>query len=188
VKKSLGTAAKSFAGNGDAFNLAIQQTGDLVNSTAGQTDDLLQVAQNLNTLAGVVKGREQVLGTLIQDFGTASKVFADEKGDIQDLVKGLLTLLNNGGDLLNKYQGNLPGDLAVLTRVALVLQGDVKSVGGLITALPKVSSAFINGYDPSQKALVLRFALDAFLRTWIRALTKNDNTPCNCPWMTKGGK
>lgn len=195
VKKSLGTAAKSFAGNGDAFNLAVQQTGDLTHATAGQTDDLLQVAENLNTLAGVVKGREQVLGTLIQDFGAASKVLADEKHDIQDLITGILALLNNGGDLLNKYKGNLPGDLAVLTRVALTLQGDVKSVGGLITALPKVSSAFINGYDPQQRALVLRFAGDAFLRTWIRALTKNDNTPCplpapnsNCPWMSKGGR
>lgn len=195
VKKSLGTAAKSFAGNGDAFNLALQQTGDLTSATAGQTDDLLRVAQNINTLAGVVKGREQVLGTLIQDFSTASRVFADEKGDIQDLVKGVLALLNNGGDLLNKYRGNLPGDLAVLTRVALVLQGDVASLGNLISALPKVSSAFINAYDPQQRSLVLRFALDAFLRTWIRALTKNDGTPCplpapnsNCPWMTKGGK
>jgi virulence factor Mce-like protein len=197
VRAALGKAASSFAGNGDAFNLALQQTGTLTDSVAGQTGNLLAVARNLNSLAGVVRGREQVIGTLIQDFGTASSVLAQEKTDIQGLVGNVLALVNSGKTLLDKYQGNLPGDLAVLTRVALTLQGDQSQVTTLVKVLPDIAAEFIDGYDRRQNALVLRFATDAFLRTWIKALTRNDGTPCplpapnsNCPWMPdqKGAK
>ncbi len=193
VNKAVGTAANSFKGNGNAFNQALQQTGELANNIAGQNDQLLQVAQNLNTLAGVVRGREQTLGTLIQNFSTASSVLADERGDLQSLVNNLLTLLNDGGKLLGKYQADLPSDLAVLTRVALVLQGNYKSVGQLIHALPNVSGAFIGAYDKKNHSIAIRFALDAFLRTWIKALTRNDNVSCplpapnsNCPFSFIG--
>jgi virulence factor Mce-like protein len=193
VNKAVGNTANSFKGNGNAFNEALQQTGDLATNIASQNDQLLQVAQNLNTLAGVVRGREQTLGTLIQNFSTASQVFADERTDIQSLVNNTLVLLKDGGKLLDKYQGNLPSDLAVLTRVALVLQGNYKSVGQLIHALPNVSGAFIGAYDKKNKSIAIRFALDAFLRIWIKGLTRNDNTPCplpapnsNCPFSFTG--
>lgn len=189
VNRAVGTAARSFKDNGNAFNEALQQTGDLTDNIASQDDQLLEVARNLNTLAGVVRGREQTLGTLVQDFSTATKVFSSERQDIQSLVNNILILLKDGGKLLGKYQGRLPGDLAVLTRVALVLQGNYQSVGGLIRALPNVSQAFIGAYDKGNHSIAIRFALDAFLRTWIKGLTRNDNVPCplpppnsNCPF------
>jgi virulence factor Mce-like protein len=195
VNRAVGAAARSFQGNGNAFNEALQQTGDLTDNIASQDDQLLEVAKNLSTLAGVVRGREQTLGTLIQNFGTATKVFADERQDIQSLVNNILVLLKDGGKLLTKYQGRLPGDLAVLTRVALVLQGNYQSVGGLIRALPNVSQAFIGAYDKDNHSIAIRFALDAFLRTWIKGLTRNDNVPCplpppnsNCPFSFGGTK
>ncbi|SEF88453.1 virulence factor Mce family protein [Thermomonospora echinospora] len=193
VNKALGGAAESFKGNGQSFNATLEQAGRLVENIAGQDEELLEVARNLDRLAGVVRGREQVLGQMISDFGEATRVLAAERGELQDLVRGVLELTEQGDKLLKKYKGQLPYDLAVLTRFALSLQGQSKRVAQLLDALPEVSNALIGGYNPKAKALNLRFATDVFLRTWLTGLMGTDDVPCplpepnsNCPWQQGG--
>jgi phospholipid/cholesterol/gamma-HCH transport system substrate-binding protein len=194
VQSALGTAADTVNGTGKEFNATLEQSARLVENVAGQDQELLQVARNLQQIAGVVRGREQVLGQLITNFAEATRVLSAERGELQQLVRGILELSEQGDKLLQKYKGNLPGDLAVLTRTALVLKGNSKELAQLLEALPGISDALINGYNEDAKALQIRFATDAFLRTWLRALLDKDDVPCplpppnsNCPWMTGGG-
>ncbi|WP_240489732.1 MCE family protein [Actinomadura atramentaria] len=194
VNTALHGAAQSFAGNGKDFNATLEQSARLVENVAGQDKDLIEVARNLDRMAGVVRGREQVLGTVIRDFGQASQVLAAERGELQQLVTGVLDLAKNGGKLIDKYKGQLPYDLSVLTKVALVLKGNAKQLGQLIDVLPGISSAFIGGYNTTDKSLHLRFAADAFLRTWLRGLLNTDEVECplpkpnsNCPFTYSGG-
>jgi phospholipid/cholesterol/gamma-HCH transport system substrate-binding protein len=190
VKKALGGAAQSFDGNGQAFNQALEQGGRLTSNIAGQTDELLKVAGNLHQVAGVVRGREQVIGQLVNDFSTVTQILASERQNLTQLVQNVAVLIDHGNGLLKRYQGNLPYDLSVIARIALVVNGQSQRLSLLLQSLPKVSRTFINGWDPKKHALVIRFATDAFLRTWIRGLTKKDYVPCplpapnsNCPWM-----
>jgi phospholipid/cholesterol/gamma-HCH transport system substrate-binding protein len=190
TRRALGQAADSVNGNGQEFNAALEQGARLTENIAAQDKELLAVAQNLSRLAGVVRGREQVLGTIIRDFGTATQVLAAERKDIQELVSGILELSQQGDGVIRKYQDQLPYDLAVLTRVALMLKGDAKQVGMLLKALPGVGAGLIQAYDPQLKTLRLRFATDAYLRTWLKGLLNSDEVPCplpapnsNCPWQ-----
>ncbi|MBC6460077.1 MCE family protein [Actinomadura sp. HBU206391] len=190
VRGSVGDAADSFRGNGTEFNSALQQSARLTANLAGQDRQLLEVARNLSRLAGTVRGHEQTLGSMISGFSTATKVFAAERQELQQLIRGLLQLANQGSEILTKYEGQLPGDLAVLTRVALTLQGQSRQLALMFKALPGVSEAFINAYDPASKSLVLRFPTDAFLRTWLQGLSGGllDGCPLpppnsNCPWQ-----
>jgi virulence factor Mce-like protein len=189
VKKALGGTAQAFDGNGQAFNQALEQGGRLTSDLAGQTDELLQVADNLHQVAGVVRGREQVIGQLINDFSTVTQMLASERRNLIELVQNVAVLIDQGNGLLKRYQGNLPYDLSVIARISLVVSGQSDRLSLLLKSLPEVSKTFINGWDPNKHALVLRFATDAFLRTWIRGLTKKDYVPCplpppnaNCPW------
>jgi phospholipid/cholesterol/gamma-HCH transport system substrate-binding protein len=191
----LDRTANSFNGNGREFNATLEQSARLVENVAGQDKELVQVAQNLNRLAGVVRGREQVLGQMIQNFSEATRVLSSERGELQDLVRGILKLAENGGKLLEKYKGQLPEDLAVLTRTALMLKGNAKQVAQLVESLPLLNEALIGGYNPKNKSLQLRFAVDAFLRTWLKSLLNDDDVPCplprpnsNCPWQNGGGR
>ncbi|QXJ21657.1 MCE family protein [Actinomadura graeca] len=195
TRTALDRAAGTVRGNGGEFNATLEQGARLVENVAGQDRELIQVARNLDRLAGVVRGRERILGTMIRDFGQAARVLASERGDLQRLVTGILDLSRNGGKLLDRYKGRLPHDLAVLTRTALMLKGDSAQIAQLLDALPGVSEAFIGGYDPKDKALHIRFATDAFLRTWLKGLTKDDGVGCplpapnsNCPWQNGGGR
>ncbi|WP_030169714.1 MCE family protein [Spirillospora albida] len=193
MQKALGTTARTLNGNGRQFNATLEQSARLVENIAGQDEELIKVAQNLNRLAGVVRGREQILGTLIRDFGEASRVLSAERGELQQLITGLLELSRNGDKLIDKYEGQLPYDLAVLTRAALVLKGNSKTIAQLVDVLPGINDALIGGYNPKNKSLQIRFATDAFLRYWLKGLMGTDDVPCplpkpnsNCPWDNGG--
>lgn len=194
MQTALGNAAATFKGNGKDFNATLEQSSRLVENVAGQDKELIQVARNLSRLAGVVRGREEVLGTMIRDFGEATRVLSSERGELQDLVNGILDLSRNGDKLLQKYKGQLPYDLAVIGRVALVLKGNSRSLAQLLQALPGISDALVGGYNPKNKSLQIRFATDAFLRTWLKGLMNDDNVGCplpkpnsNCPFQQSGG-
>lgn len=194
MQGALDTAAGTVQGNGRQFNATLEQSARLVENVAGQDQELIEVAENLDRLAGVVRGREQVLGTLIRNFGEATRVLSSERGELQELIKGMLVLADNGQELLDKYEGQLPYDLAVLTRTALVLKGNSKELAQLLEVLPGISDALIGGYDPETKSLYIRFATDAFLRTWLKGLMDTDEVGCplpapnsNCPWDDEGG-
>ncbi|GLZ13070.1 ABC transporter substrate-binding protein [Actinomadura sp. NBRC 104425] len=196
TRTALDRAARSVDGNGREFNATLEQSARLVENVAGQDKELIEVARNLDRLAGVVRGREQVLGQMINDFSAATRVLSAERGELQDLIRGILALADNGGKLLDKYKGQLPSDLAVLTRTALVLRGNSRQIAQLIEALPGLNDALIGGYNPENKSLQIRFATDAFLRTWLKGLLDDDDVACplpppnsNCPWQngTQGG-
>ncbi|GAA2111699.1 MCE family protein [Actinomadura alba] len=189
VRGALGGAADSFRGNGTEFNSALQQSARLTANLAGQDEQLLAVARNLNRLAGAVRGRERTLASMISGFSTATGMLAAERRDLQQLIKALLELTTQGTGILTKYEGQLPGDLAVLTRVALTMRGQSERLAMMFKALPEVSETFINGYDPAKGSLVLRFPTDAFLRAWLQGLSGGllDGCPLpppnsNCPW------
>ncbi|MGK5550967.1 MCE family protein [Actinomadura kijaniata] len=194
MQKALGDAADSFNGNGRAFNATLEESGRLVENIAGQDKELIEVARNLDRLAGVVRGREQVLGQMIRNFGEATRVLSAERGELQELVRGIVDLSRHGDKLLDKYKGQLPYDLAVLTKTALVLKGNAQSLAQLLRALPGINEALINGYNPRNKSLQIRFATDNFLRTWLRTILNREYVPCplpepnsNCPWMRREG-
>ncbi|MQY06657.1 MCE family protein [Actinomadura macrotermitis] len=189
MQTALGNAARSFDGNGRDFNATLEEGGRLVENVAGQDKELIAVARNLSRLAGVVRGREQVLGEMIRNFGEATRVLGAERGDLQELVAGLLALSRNGGKLLEKYKGQLPYDLAVLTKTALILKGNAKELAQLVGALPEIARTFINAYNPKNQSVQIRFATDAFLRTWLKGLLNSDQVNCplpkpnsNCPF------
>jgi phospholipid/cholesterol/gamma-HCH transport system substrate-binding protein len=195
TRAALGKAARSVDGNGQDFNAALEQGSQLTDNVAAQDQELLAVARNLDRLAGVVHGREQIIGTMIRDFGAATQMLAGEREDIQGLIRGVLELSRQGDGIIRKYEGQLPYDLAVLTRVALTLKGDAKQVGMLIKALPGIGAVLIQAYDPKIKGLRIRFPTDAYLRTWLMSLLGSNEVGCplpppnsNCPWQGRRGR
>ncbi|GLW63497.1 ABC transporter substrate-binding protein [Actinomadura rubrobrunea] len=190
TRTALDRAARSFEGNGRLFNATLEQSARLVENVAGQDRELIEVARNLDRLAGVVRGREQVLGQMIHDFAEAARVLSAERGELKELIRGILDLADHSAELLDEYKGRLPYDLAVLTRTALMLKGNSRQVAQLIDALPGINEALIGGYSPTTKSLQIRFATDAFLRTWLKGLLNDDDVACplpppnsNCPWQ-----
>jgi phospholipid/cholesterol/gamma-HCH transport system substrate-binding protein len=177
--------AGAFQGNGQLFNSVLQQTGTLSSSIAAQDDQLLRVAQNLNRIAGIVRGRERVLGSLLSDFSQASQMAADERQNIRDIVSGTAHLVDHGGALIKAYQQKLPEDLARFSQIALIVKGDASRLASFVQSLPDLNYTFINAYDEKSHALVSRIGFDNLLRSYLAALlhqsTINPSVPCPLP-------
>ncbi|MWA02522.1 MCE family protein [Actinomadura sp. LD22] len=182
---ALGTAAGSLNGNGAAFNQAFQQAGQLMNNLAGQDKQLLQVAQNLDRLAGIVKGREKTLGTLVSDFSKVSTTLANERQSIRTLVEAIADLAKRGDVLIKMHQDTIPSDLHKTAQVSLTLKGSADTLGGVLQALPNIAFQFVNAYEPENHAIMLRVTLDNFARSYLAAALKSptidESVPCPLP-------
>ncbi|GAA3204191.1 MCE family protein [Actinocorallia longicatena] len=185
VNGLIGKAATSLNGNGTAFNQAFEQTARLVTQLSGQDEKLLAVAGNLNRLAGAVKGREKVLGSLIDDFSTATTMLAGERKNIQTLITAVADLARRGNVIIDTYDEKLPDDLVRMAQVALSLKVNAKSLGKLLNAIPGLSYQFVNAYDPKKHAINSRITLDHFVRSYLAAILKepriNSKVPCPLP-------
>ncbi|GAA2725576.1 MlaD family protein [Actinocorallia aurantiaca] len=190
ARKATRNAAESFEGNGEVFNQVLQESGRLTETLGGQADSLAGLAENLSVLSDVVKGKEDVLGDMIEQLSAATSVFAQERDEIEKLVKSLVRLVRSGDVLLKKYEGTLVDDLRVLTQVTLVLKGNSGQLEQLVNSLPKVAKAFLDTWDPKSHTATLKLSLDPSLRNLARELGVSDGSECilpqpafaNCEW------
>jgi phospholipid/cholesterol/gamma-HCH transport system substrate-binding protein len=148
VNKLVSGGAAALRGHGADLNSALEQTGRLASLLASQDDKLLAAAANVHELATILNQRESVLGTLLDDFATATQVLADERESIATFLSGLVELTEQGNALLDKYREQLPDDLAGLTRLAMVIQDNAGSVQQLVHALREISDGFTAAYEP----------------------------------------
>lgn len=181
----LGNVAATLDGNGTAFNRTFQQTGRLVTDLAGQDQQLLKVAKNLNQVAGAVRGREKILGTLVESFADSSKMLADERKNIRTLIEAIADLARRGKVLIEAHQKTLPDDLVRIAQVALMIKGSSGSVSKFLQSLPDFSYQFVNSYEPKGRTLVARIVLNNFLRSYLTAILKepwpSSKVPCPLP-------
>ncbi|WP_106397826.1 MlaD family protein [Actinocorallia populi] len=190
ARKATRKAAESFEGNGEVFNQVLQESGRLTETLGGQADSLAGLAENLSVLSDVVKGREDVLGDMIEQLSTATSAFARERAEIEKLVKALVRLVRSGDVLLAKYEGTLVDDIHVLTQATLVLKGNSGRLEQLVGSLPEVAEAFLNTWDPKSNTATLKLVLDPALRNLVRQLGVSDGDECilpqpafaNCKW------
>jgi phospholipid/cholesterol/gamma-HCH transport system substrate-binding protein len=192
ANKVLHKGAESFQGNGPAFNAALQQSADLTAHIAGQDQQLLEVAQNLHRIAGVVAGRQKALGALISDFSQASADLASERQDVQTLIVALTSLVQHGDVLIKSYQGRLVQDLGRIAQITLIVKGNADQLAAFLKALTPLNYMLTNGTNHKDHALTLRLALNNVYREYLAAALKqptvNPKVKClpkpfsNCPW------
>lgn len=182
ANKVLHKGAASFAGNGAAFNAALQQTADLTSHIAGQDDQLLEIARNLHAIAGVVADRQKDLGTLISDFSQVSADLSSERQSVETLLIALTGLVQHGDVLIKTYQGQLVQDLGKFAQISLVVKGNADQLATLLKALTPLNYMLINGTNHTDHALTLRLALDNVYRSYLAAALKqstvNPKVPC----------
>ena len=181
----LGNTAASVNGNGPAFNQAFQQAGQLVNNLAGQDQQLLKVAKNLDRLAGVVRGREKTLASLVHTYAQASQMLAGERTDIHTLVSAIADLARRGDVIIKVRQETLPSDLTKTAQVALMIKGNAAALGNFLKSIPGFGYGFVNSYEPETRTIVTRVVLDNFVRAYLTAILRqpspNSKVPCPLP-------
>jgi phospholipid/cholesterol/gamma-HCH transport system substrate-binding protein len=142
------TGATTFGGHESSFNDLLRTASNLTSDLASQDGRILAAAQNLHEIATTANARQQQLGQAIDGFAKASSLLADERNQIAGVLQGANRLVDGSSSLLDAYGGNLPTDLANLSRLGLTLQSNEKVFSDLFAAFPNTARGLINAYDP----------------------------------------
>ncbi len=171
VAELVSSGAAALEGQGRTINEALGETSTLAATLAGLDTQLLDAAANLHALAGSLNSREQQLGSLIDGLSEATSVLAAERDGIAGFLRSIVSLTEQGNGLLDAYEDDLPGDIATLTDLILVLEANLGSVEQLVAAFPANNESLIAAYDPSRQGIVLRVGLTGVAIDLINALT-----------------
>jgi len=156
VEKLVSGGAAALAGHGTTLNDALDQASKLAQLFASQDQNLLSIAQNLHLLASALESRQDELGKLLDDFAAATNVLASERDSIVRFLHALDQLTQSGQVLLERYQMQLPQDVASLASVVLTLQVNAGSVQQVIQAVDDLGQGVIEAYDPQSGGAKVR--------------------------------
>ena len=162
-----GTAA--LKDKGPLINDALKQAGEITTLFAKQDDRLVAVAKSLHALATAVNAREAELGGLIHSFSSVTEVVARERQKIVSLLESLARLPGQGELLLGDIEKDLPGAVARLVELALVLDANVVSVRQTVKGLADAASGIVAAWDHNG-ALNLRGTASAYLAVVLQPL------------------
>jgi phospholipid/cholesterol/gamma-HCH transport system substrate-binding protein len=180
------TGATTFGGHEASFNDLLHSASTLTADLAGQDDRILDAAQALHDLAATANARQEQLGHTIDAFSQASGLLADERAQIGGVLSGANRLVDQATSLLDAYRGTLPGDLANLSQLGLVLEANEHVLSDLFAAFPNTAKGLIEAYDPVNNTVHLganlgpsvNGILDATLGRILDKLGLGGLTPC----------
>jgi virulence factor Mce-like protein len=171
--------ADDLDGNGAALNGALGSISELTQSLAEKDDDLVRIIDHFDDFTATLVTREQQLGTVLSSFATTASVLAEERGNIERLVKALGQLSVDGLDLVSEHRVKLQHDIEVLTHTLLSVQTNIESVRQLLDAAPvMVAGQDLDGineglnaaYDPEYHRIDLRNATSPVLSDLLRTI------------------
>jgi phospholipid/cholesterol/gamma-HCH transport system substrate-binding protein len=142
-------SAGALEGQGENIATAIDQAAELTSLFASLDTQLVAAAENLDQVAASLDTRDAQLRTLVTSFADATGVLAAERDSIATFLSSLVGLTQQGQSILDLYGAQLPGDIANLTTLLLVLDGHDEAIDQLLAAFPMVTEAIRDAYRPS---------------------------------------
>ena len=170
ISRFVSASSDALDGHGDELNRALESSAALTGLLAAEGDDLVQVAEDLAQLTSTLADREQQLGQLLDAFAAATGVLADEREAIRTFLTAVVQLTTEGELLLQQFEEQLPGDIATLAEVAMVLRVNVGALSQLLDALPDNSRLVVNAYDPERQVFRIRVNLSPPATQLVRAM------------------
>lgn len=171
--------ADDLEGNGQALNDALGGIAELTESLADKDDELLRIIDHFDDFTATLVTREAQLGRVLDSFATTAAVLAEERRNIERLVKALGALSVDGLDLVSEHRVRLQDDLEILTRTLRSVQANMASVRQLLDAAPiMVAGSDLDGrneglnaaYDPVHHRIDLRNATSPVLSDLFRTI------------------
>jgi phospholipid/cholesterol/gamma-HCH transport system substrate-binding protein len=167
----LGTVAGALDGRGEAYGRAIEDGARIAAVLREHDQRLLAAAETFRELARAVGDREEQLFDLVEAYAEATSMLADERTRLRPLLASLQRLMDEGADVIETLEETLPGDVATLAGLALVLEANTTSVQRLIVALPIIADMLLEAYRSDTQAIKLRFSGGPTFITFVNQVT-----------------
>lgn len=157
-------------GRGDRIGASIDAATDLTETLVAIDTPMLEAAASLNTVASVLNERDAQLRALIDDFGVAVEVLADERDQVQGLLASLVDLSGEVGAILDVHGERLPPTIATLVATMQVVETNRDTITVLADNLPVVAESFEAAYKEDLGGFFLKVNTLAVAETLVLQL------------------
>ena len=157
--------AEILDGRGARIGEGIGAVAALTDTLVAVDGPMLEAARSLDRIASSLTERDGQLRSLIQDFGQAVGVLADERESIQTFLASVNGLTAQASDLLDRHADGLPATLAALVATLDVVEVNAATIPILTENLPIVAESFEAAYKPEIGGFFLKVNTLAVVET-----------------------
>lgn len=133
-------------GRGERIGASIDAATDLTETLVAIDAPMLEAAASLNQIASVLNDRDTQLRALIDDFGVAVEVLANEREQVQGLLSSMVDLSGQVTAILDVHGERLPPTIATLVAAMQVVETNADTITVLADNLPVITESFEAAY------------------------------------------
>ena len=180
VGRLIDNAATALDGQGENLGGALDELSELVGNIEENDDEIIEIAERFDDFTSTLLTRESQLAEAIDDFAVVADVLADERDQVERLVRGLADLSGDGLDLISEHAVRLRTDIAIVTRLARSVHTNLDAVQDLLSSGPPVYDGFIDAYNPELRALNLRNNFSPLVSEALKPVFDSVGAPLPC--------
>jgi phospholipid/cholesterol/gamma-HCH transport system substrate-binding protein len=180
VGRLIDNAASALDGKGEDLGSALDELAGLVGNIEDNDDTLIRIAERFDDFTSSLLTRESQLAQVLDDFAVVSRVLADEREEVEALVRSLASLSEGGLDLVSEHAVRLRTDVSILQRLTASIHANLDGVEALVEGGANQIDGFIDAYNPTVRALNLRNSFSPLLQEALKPVFDRVGIPFPC--------
>lgn len=172
--------ATALDGQGENLGVALDELSRLVSNIEANDDDIISIAERFDDFTATLLTREAQLGQALDDFAVVAGVLADERDDIELLVRSLADLSGDGLDLVSEHAVRLRRDVEILTRLARSIDTNLAGVQDALDGSNGITAGFLDAYNEDLRAFDLRNSFAPLLQEALGPIFDAAGVPFPC--------
>lgn len=180
VGRLIDNAATALDGQGEDLGSALDELSELVGNFEDNDDTIVRIAERFDDFTSTLLTRESQLAQVMDDFAVVADVLAEEREEVETLVRSLASLSDGGLDLVSEHAVRLRTDVAILQRLTESIEQNLDGVDALVEGGAQQIDGFIDAYNPTARALNLRNSFSPLVEEALRPLFDEVGIPFPC--------
>jgi virulence factor Mce-like protein len=164
--------AEDLDGQGQNLSSALSGLSRLTRTLADKDEQIAGIIDNVDRLTTTLRTRESQLASVIDSFARTANLLAQERQELQQLLKGLGTVSVDAYELIRSNRVDLQDDLDTVSRLLVSVSANLDSIKQLLEAAPVLVAGrdldgrhegLLAAYDPTYHSIDLRTSLSPLI-------------------------
>jgi ABC-type transporter Mla subunit MlaD len=143
-------------------------------------DTIIRVAERFDDFTSTLLTREGQLAQVLDDFAVVADVLAEEREEVETLIRSLADLSGAGLDLVSEHAVRLRTDVAIVQRLTESIDQNLGGVQDLLRGTAQQVDGFIDAFNPELRALNLRNSFSPLVQEALLPLFDEAGIPLPC--------
>jgi len=180
VGRLVDNAATALDGQGEDLGGALDELSELVGNVEDNDDTIIRVAERFDDFTSTLLTRESQLAQVLDDFAVVADVLAEEREEVETLIRSLADLSGSGLDLVSEHAVRLRTDVAIVQRLTESIDQNLAGVEALVQGGAQQIDGFLDAFNPTVRALNLRNSFSPLVQEALLPLFDEAGIPFPC--------